>query len=1190
MKKIFLSIVSFLFIYAGMPFTHAVETITCDFYVDFNYSWTESWTSAEPYNTLNEAHTDWGATVGDTVCIKEGTYDITLSERSNIGISEFQPTNSCTTPTSTNTLKVTVDPNATSVTINASGSFGGNDFLRIGNSKCIDFDGQDKLVINGSSTTFNDTNSLVNIYSWGDASTEDVIEWIIFENVTVENTTWRGISFLQHDASTPAYLWIKNNTVHDIDYRAIWWHGNTIYIESNTVYDVAQANYNHAFSTWGWPLAIGTTRHYDTEMYSSNIYVRNNTVHDAWGEWLGVHFLVWWEFTGNTVYDVYSANIYVDTAQDILIDWNHVYRTKSTYDRDSGTKPANWISFATENYSWTTGSSVAIDNIVISNNLISNLGRGFSYFHDTANTSSTNTYHNVSILHNVVAAPTNQVLTFFEVTTAGATVPYGNKFRNNIVENGSNGDYTIYDENGWTFSNNNWIDWVPTHGTITQTDSYTWDAGFIGTDFTPDADPLNYQISTGSINYTSGIWTDVATDFWGTDRDATEPSVGIHEVTYVGDITPPTLTEKTAVETPTTDTTPSYTFNTTESGSITYSWSCSSTTTEATKWDNTITFSELEFWTYSDCKIKVTDAAGNISSALSVTSFTVRGVIMEVTPVTTPTNDNTPSYTFDSTETNVGIEYGWSCSWPSKSTVIWENTITFDELADWTYDDCTIKTYKVIIIYPAAIRKYSNTLAIPSFTIDTTAPELTEVTVIPNPTNDTTPSYTFNTTESGSISYSWDCTSSDTTATEWNNTITFNTLSNGTYSNCKITVIDAVGNVSEVLTVSEFEVNTSDTTAPELTEVTAIPNPTWDSTPNYTFNTTEAWTITYSWSCESTTTEATSWNNTITFNALSDGTYSDCEITVTDAAWNMSEALTVSEFEIDTTWDTTAPTLEEITPVSDPTSDSTPSYTFHTDEAWTIEYSWDCSSLTTEAVEWNNTIIFNELSNGTHTNCLITVTDTAGNVWLLYISDFEVKVESEPIFNTDRVFKQLIWTTCWKTFWDIVWHQFEDSIKKVACADIMSWYKEDASFRPDQNISRLEVTKVLAKSFWFTAEYPTAKQFTDVEKDEWYSKYLYPLSQEWAFWWYKDGTFKPFQNISRAEFVKAALKASAIESKEVLNTQFFDVHPDEWYAKYIVRANKLWIINWYKDWNFRPNDPIKRWEVAKIMTRILELQ
>ncbi len=397
-----------------------------------------------------------------------------------------------------------------------------------------------------------------------------------------------------------------------------------------------------------------------------------------------------------------------------------------------------------------------------------------------------------------------------------------------------------------------------------------------------------------------------------------------------------------------------------------------------------------------------------------------------------------------------------------------------------------------------------------------------------------------------------------------------------------------------------------DITAPELTEVTIVANSTSDNTPDYTFNTTETWTITYSWSCSSTTIEATEWDNTITFNELADGTYSDCEITVTDVAWNMSEVLTISEFEIDTTGDTIAPTLTEITQVLSPNEDGKPSYTFHTTEAWTIIYWWDCASIIINAKEGNNEIKltsigfrniedvskgeFSSLLDWVYSNCTLVVVDDAGNTSnVLKISSFEVNIK-EPIFNTDRVFKQLIWTTCWKTFWDIVWHQFEDSIKKVACADIVSWYKEDDSFRPDNNITRLEVTKVLAKAFWFTAEYPTTKQFSDVEKDEWYSKYLYPLSQEWAFGWYKDWSFQPYNNITRAEFVKAALKASAIEVTPVLNSQFFDVHPDEWYAKYIVRANKLWIINGYKDWNFRPLQPITRWEVAKIMTRILELE
>ena len=67
-----------------------------------------------------------------------------------------------------------------------------------------------------------------------------------------------------------------------------------------------------------------------------------------------------------------------------------------------------------------------------------------------------------------------------------------------------------------------------------------------------------------------------------------------------------------------------------------------------------------------------------------------------------------------------------------------------------------------------------------------------------------------------------------------------------------------------------------------IEEVTAVTTPTIDTTPNYTFSSTKAGTITYGGSCSSSTTVAATGNNTITLNTLSDGIYSNCTITVTD--------------------------------------------------------------------------------------------------------------------------------------------------------------------------------------------------------------------------------------------------------------------------------------------------------------------
>ena len=76
------------------------------------------------------------------------------------------------------------------------------------------------------------------------------------------------------------------------------------------------------------------------------------------------------------------------------------------------------------------------------------------------------------------------------------------------------------------------------------------------------------------------------------------------------------------------------------------------------------------------------------------------------------------------------------------------------------------------------------------------------------------------------------------------------------------------------------------TTALILEEVTAVTTPSIDDTPDYTFSSTKSGTITYGGSCSSSTTVAVTGNNTITLNTLSDGTYSDCTITVTGNSGN----------------------------------------------------------------------------------------------------------------------------------------------------------------------------------------------------------------------------------------------------------------------------------------------------------------
>ena len=122
------------------------------------------------------------------------------------------------------------------------------------------------------------------------------------------------------------------------------------------------------------------------------------------------------------------------------------------------------------------------------------------------------------------------------------------------------------------------------------------------------------------------------------------------------------------------------------------------------------------------------------------------------------------------------------------------------------------------------------------------------------------------------------------------------------------TVPEAAGTYEVVYSATDRAGNTATTTkevivAATLTETTAVSALANDATPEYTFRSTLAGTITYGGSCTSLTTDAVVGLNTITFEALADGEYTDCSVLVTDGVGLQTDGgtpLVVSGFTVDT--------------------------------------------------------------------------------------------------------------------------------------------------------------------------------------------------------------------------------------------------------------------------------------------------
>lgn len=78
-----------------------------------------------------------------------------------------------------------------------------------------------------------------------------------------------------------------------------------------------------------------------------------------------------------------------------------------------------------------------------------------------------------------------------------------------------------------------------------------------------------------------------------------------------------------------------------------------------------------------------------------------------------------------------------------------------------------------------------------------------------------------------------------------------------------------------------------------------------------------------------------------------------------------------------------------------------------------------------------------------------------------------------------------------------------------------------------------------------------------------------------------DTTFKPEENITRAEFTKLIVKTMGLSEKDYANT-YYDIMSEDWYSGFVQTATDEGYISGF-DGLFRPNDCITREEIAKVI-------
>ena len=145
----------------------------------------------------------------------------------------------------------------------------------------------------------------------------------------------------------------------------------------------------------------------------------------------------------------------------------------------------------------------------------------------------------------------------------------------------------------------------------------------------------------------------------------------------------------------------------------------------------------------------------------------------------------------------------------------------------------------------------------------------------------------------------------------------------------------------------------------------------------------------------------------------------------------------------------------------------------------------------------------------------------------------------------------------------------------------------DGTIRPNNNITRAEVAAIFfrlltdeARSTFMTDDC----SFSDVAQGAWCRRSIATLTNAEIISGYTDGTFKPNAPITRAELATIIARFAKLD----VNTKTFSDINGHWAQKYIELAAGNGWIDGYTDGTFRPNQNIKRAETFAMINRVLD--
>jgi hypothetical protein len=159
-------------------------------------------------------------------------------------------------------------------------------------------------------------------------------------------------------------------------------------------------------------------------------------------------------------------------------------------------------------------------------------------------------------------------------------------------------------------------------------------------------------------------------------------------------------------------------------------------------------------------------------------------------------------------------------------------------------------------------------------------------------------------------------------------------------------------------------------------------------------------------------------------------------------------------------------------------------------------------------------------------------------------------------------------------------------ISLIALAGLVQGYP-DSTFRPEKGVTRAELLAMLMRASGERLPLVTEKElFKDVSGSNWAAQYIKAAVSKGVAKGYPDKTFKPNNNVSRAEGVAMIARFDGIEeSSDVYEKPFSDIPANHWAIKIISAAKGKGLLNYLGEGDFSLKRNLTRAEAAEIISK-----